>query len=47
VIRSVNDRKITTLNGLREAMRSLVPGSAVTLQIQRDARLMYVSFTME
>jgi len=47
VIRSVNDRKITTLNGLREAMRSLVPGSAVTLQIQREARLMYVSFTME
>ena len=32
---------------LREAMRALKPGAPVTLQIQRDGRLMYVSFTFE
>ena len=33
--------------GLREALRALKPGSPVTLQIQREGRLMYVSFTLE
>ena len=31
----------------REALRSLTPGSPVTLQIQREGRLMFVSFTLE
>jgi len=47
VIRCVNDRKVATLASLRDAMKAFVPGSAVTLQIQREARLMYVSFTVE
>jgi serine protease Do len=47
VIRSLNNKQIATLQGLRDAMRALKPGSAVTLQIQREGRLMYVSFTLE
>src|SRR5262249_52403434 len=47
IIRSINNRRVTTLNSLRESLRSLAPGTPVTLQIQRDERLMYVSFTYE
>jgi serine protease Do len=47
VIRSVNDRRVPTLAALRDSMRSLAPGTPVTLQIQREGRLMYVSFTFE
>jgi serine protease Do len=47
VIRSVNTRPVTTLQGLRDALRALPPGSPVVLQIQREARLMYVSFTLD
>jgi serine protease Do len=47
VIRSVNNRQITALQGLRDAVRALTPGTPVTLQIQRESRLMYVSFTFE
>jgi serine protease Do len=47
VIRSVNNRRVASLNWLRETMRSLTPGAPVTMQIQREGRLMYVSFTFE
>ena len=47
VIRAVNNQYITTLDRLREAVRGLKPGTPVTLQVQRDSRLMYISFTME
>jgi len=47
VIRSVNNRMMTTLDNLRAAMRALKPGAPVTLQVQREGRLMYVSFTLE
>ncbi len=47
IIRSVNDRRIVTLQALRDTIRSLKPGAPVTLQIQREGRLMYVSFTFE
>jgi serine protease Do len=47
VIRSLNNRDVSTLQALREAVRALPPGSPVTLQIQRDGRLMYVSFTLD
>jgi serine protease Do len=47
IIRSVNNRRITTLDGLRDSVRSLKPGSPVTMQIQRDGRLMFVSFIVE
>ena len=47
VIRSVNNTKITSLAELRQAVQQLKPGSAVTLQVQRDGRLMFVAFTLE
>ena len=47
VIRSVNTKAVTTVPALREAVRALPAGTAVTLQIQRDGRLMYLSFTFE
>jgi S1-C subfamily serine protease len=36
-----------TLDQLRGAVRALKPGSAVTLQIQREGRLQYISFTLD
>jgi S1-C subfamily serine protease len=36
-----------SLDNLRAAMKALKPGSPVTLQVQRDGRLTYLSFTLE
>ena len=47
VIRTLNRRPMTTLQGLRDALRAVTPGTPVTLQIQREGRLMYVTFTLE
>jgi serine protease Do len=47
VIRSVNNKDVSTLQGLREAVRALPPGSPVTLQVQREGRLTYVTFTLD
>jgi serine protease Do len=47
VIRSVNHARIGTLEELRQAISSLKPGSPVTLQVQREARLMFITFTMD
>jgi len=47
VIRSLNNQQIATLQGLKDTVKALKPGSAVTLQIQREGRLMYVAFTLE
>jgi len=47
IIRSLNGRPMFTLLALKDATNTLKPGSPVTLQIQRDGRLMYVSFTLE
>ena len=47
VIRTLNNKQMTTLTGLKDAVRALTPGSPVTLQIQREGRLVYVSFTLE
>jgi serine protease Do len=47
VIRSVNNRMTVSLDNLRAAMKALKPGSPVTLQVQRDGRLTYLSFTLE
>jgi serine protease Do len=47
VIRAMNRKPMTTLQGLRDALRAVTPGSPVTLQIQREGRLMFVSFTLE
>jgi S1-C subfamily serine protease len=47
VIRTLNRKPMTTLQGLKDALKALAPGTPVTLQIQREGRLMYVSFTLE
>jgi serine protease Do len=47
VIRSVNNQPVTTVQGLRDMIRTLPPGSAVVLQVQREARLLYVTFTRD
>jgi S1-C subfamily serine protease len=38
---------MTTLDRLRAALADLKAGAPVVLQIQRDDRLLYVSFTLE
>jgi hypothetical protein len=43
----VNNLKVTTLQALRDALKDLKSGTPVTLQIQRETRLMYVPFTVE
>jgi serine protease Do len=47
VIRTLNGAQMTTLDNLRTALRNLKPGAPVVLQIQRDEKLMYISFTLE
>jgi S1-C subfamily serine protease len=47
VIRSLNNTKMYSLNQLRTALSELKPGAPVTLQVQREGRLMYVAFTFE
>jgi len=47
VIRTLNGEPMTTLDRLRGTLKALPPGSAVALQIQRDERLLYISFTLE
>jgi S1-C subfamily serine protease len=47
VIRSLNNTKMYSLNQLRTALIELKPGAPVTLQVQREGRLMYVAFTFE
>jgi serine protease Do len=47
VIRSINSQRTATIRGLRDQLQALKPGTPVTLQIQREGRLMYVSFTLE
>jgi len=47
VIRTLNGVPMTTLDRLRNTLKSLAPGSSVALQIQRDDRLLYVAFTVE
>ena len=47
VIRSVNNQRTPTLQSARDLMRAMKPGTPVTLQLQRDGRLMYVTFTID
>jgi serine protease Do len=47
VVRSVNNQPTVTLQSARELMRALKPGTPVTLQIQREGKLMYVTFTID
>src|SRR4051812_18243840 len=47
VIRSVNNQRTATIRGLRDQMQALKTGAPVTIQIQREGRLMYLSFTLD
>ena len=47
IIVRFNNRRIATLQALRDEARALKPGAPVTLQIQREGRLMFVSFTLD
>jgi serine protease Do len=47
VIRALNGKPMTTLDRLRGTLKALPPGSAVALQIQRDDRLLFISFTLD
>jgi len=47
VIRALNGEPMTTLDRLRATLKALPPASAVALQIQRDERLLYLSFTLD
>ena len=47
IIRSVNNRRVDTLDTLRQIVRAIKPGAAVTIQVQREGRLMFQSFTFE
>ena len=47
VIRELNGKPMNTLETLRSALRSLPAGAPVTLQIQREGRLMYLTFNLD
>jgi len=47
VIHSLNRARITSLAGLRSALRDLKTGDAVVLQIERDGAFHYLTFEME
>jgi serine protease Do len=47
IVRSVNNQPTTTLQSARDLMRAMKPGTPVTLQVQRDGRLLYVTFTID
>jgi serine protease Do len=47
VIRTLNGQPMTTLDRLRSALKALPPGAPVVLQIQRDQKLLFISFTLD
>ena len=47
IIRQLNNRQMVTLQSLKDALQAIPVGKPATLQIQRDGRLMFVSFTRE
>jgi serine protease Do len=47
VIRQFNGEPVTTLNKLRDGLKGLAPGTPIVLQIQRDTKLQFLSFTLE
>src|SRR5437868_2177525 len=47
VIRTMNGQPMTTSQRLRSALKSLPPGAPVALQIQREQKLLFVSFVMD
>jgi serine protease Do len=47
VIHSVNKTSVVSLDSLRVVLRSLKPGAAVVLQVERDGQLQWLAFEME
>lgn len=47
VIHAVNGQKIETLDALRDKLKAIPSGSPGVLQIERDSKLMYVTFEMD
>ena len=47
VIRTMNGKPMNTLDALRNTLRSLPAGAPITLQLQREGRLVYMSFTLD
>ncbi len=47
VIRTFNGAPMTTLDSLRDALKAVPPGGSIALQIQRDDRLAFLTFTLD
>ena len=47
IIRTLNGERMTTLDGLRAALKALPAGAPVVLQVQRDQRLTFLAFTLD
>src|SRR6202007_2874640 len=47
VIHVLNNQKVETLDGLRAALQAMAPGAPGVLQIERDSKLMYITFEMD
>jgi serine protease Do len=47
IIHALNNVSVTNLSGLRSALHTLKPGDPAALQIERNGRLMFVTFDME
>ncbi|HSE33367.1 MAG TPA: trypsin-like peptidase domain-containing protein [Pyrinomonadaceae bacterium] len=47
VIRDLNGKPMNTLDTLRSTLRSVPAGAPITLQVQREGRLLYVTFTLD
>jgi len=47
VIRQLNGQPMTTLDRLRNALKTLPAGTPLALQIQREGRLQFLAFTLE
>jgi serine protease Do len=47
IIRELNGKPMNTLETLRSALRSVPPGAPITLQLQREGRLMYLTFSLD
>jgi len=47
VIRSLNGEPMTTLDRLRAALKAAPSGAPVVLQIQREGKLQFITFTLE
>jgi len=47
VIVQFNGEPITTLEKLRDGLKAQAPGAPIVLQIQRDTKLQFLSFTLD